>query len=407
MALKMGKSFFIDAYGKEHIDKLRNGLDAHAMEYVQQMSQMKGPIMKAGQLLASYLGDILSPSAREIFKGLENQSFYLDFAQIKHQIPLEYFKQLEIDPAPFAAASIGQVHKAINKKTGERYALKIQFPGIRKAIDYDLKALKLFIKLFSLVPKDLDLTLIFQEIKSMMLQEMDYAKEVELQYFYSKHIENSPFYDCARPILKFCSEYVITTQLIEKTPLRSPEILNLTNDQRNLLGKKMLELFFLEVFDWGVVHTDAHLGNFFISQDPLQWVLVDFGATKLLEESFQKIYQKVLISLILGNKKDFFKYAEELGDIRGLNSEQKSEVWEILRLLLSPFQIPDNQVYDFGNSSLVEELMGLAPRIMRIPNKAQVNGHSFFLDRKIGNIYHILKHLNCQFNPMDVFRSFL
>ena len=76
--------------------------------------------------------------------------------------------ELEIDPESIGSASMGQVHKAMIKKTGEWIALKIQYPNVDKAIDSDVSALKTLLKFSKLIPSSIDLTAVFDEIKTML-----------------------------------------------------------------------------------------------------------------------------------------------------------------------------------------------------------------------------------------------
>ena len=106
---------------------------------------------------------------------------------------------------PFAAASLGQVHKATIKSTGEVIALKIQYPGVESAIETDLSFLKTFFKMIDLIPTHFQHDEIYNEIKIMLHQELDYTKELQFtQYFYNL-LKSDSRYICARPYPEFSS----------------------------------------------------------------------------------------------------------------------------------------------------------------------------------------------------------
>ena len=115
IALSTGSRFLSSK--KNLKGKIKDSLAPGIKDLVHEFSMMKGSIMKSGQMLSLFIGDLLPIELRKILSELESKSYYLEYSEIKKQIPIEWQDELEIDPTPFAAASIGQVHKVFDPKT--------------------------------------------------------------------------------------------------------------------------------------------------------------------------------------------------------------------------------------------------------------------------------------------------
>ena len=116
-----------------------------------QLGELKGSLMKAGQMLSMYGEYFFPPQANQILKTLQSESPAIEWnvmqGYLKNYIGEELFNELIIDPEPIGCASLGQVHKAQIKTSQKWIALKIQYPDLDKAIDSDIKALKTILKI--------------------------------------------------------------------------------------------------------------------------------------------------------------------------------------------------------------------------------------------------------------------
>ena len=170
MASQLGKEFFFSSE-KEVSNKLGRYLQNKMGSLTEDLGQLKGSLLKAGQILSLYGKELLPPEVENLLEELQSQSSFLSWGQISKQLTPKVLEELVISKSPIAAASIGQVHKAIDKETGKKeYALKIQYKNIQRVIDLDLKALKMLLSFTKVVPKDYNLDNIFKEIKVMLLQ---------------------------------------------------------------------------------------------------------------------------------------------------------------------------------------------------------------------------------------------
>lgn len=394
IALSSGSRFL--ASKKDLKGKIKDSLSPGIQDLVHEFSMMKGSVMKSGQMLSLFVGELLPQEIKKILSQLESQSYYLDFDKIKKQIPDSWQTELEINPTPFAAASIGQVHKVFDPKNELYYAMKIQYPGIEKAINNDITALKFLFNSIGLIPKTINTDFIFKEVKNMLKQEMNYEEELRLTKLYRNKFSQNREIQIVEPVEEYCNQKVLTTKFIDAYPIRSKEVANLPLEERNKIGKSLMDLYFKEVFKWGLVQTDAHFGNFLITIDKknkAKLVLLDFGATKEVPLEILKPYQELIKSCVNNQKESFFQSAKALGYYQDKIDEDY--FWEYAQMIASPYH---EESFDWKNSNLSDEIYKKIPKLLtKIPQGKPV-GEALFLDRKVGGIFYILKELNCNFS---------
>lgn len=403
MAIKMGKDVWANR-NEDLKNKLTEGIAPHVELIANELGVMKGSLMKAGQLLSTYGGAFLPKEAQNILKQLENQSFYLDWSQVKDQIPLGIQDRLEIEHTPLAAASLGQVHLAREKGSEQSsdLAMKIQYKGVRKAIKNDIKALKLLVKLMNIVPKEIDLKEVYLEIEEMLYHETDYLEEAKsLQTFYDL-LSDYPQFVVPKIYPDFCNDKVLTMDFLKGESLRDLDSMSLSQEQRDELGIEFMRLMFLEIFVFEKVQTDVHMGNYILLPNQ-KWGLIDFGASKSPPKSFLKKYQKLLIACANLDRKLFF---DTLYDMHYLSKNKKTNedfFWEYATVISAPFQ---GGIYDWGKSTVADQVMDMIPKLMKEVAVGNPPRHSLFIDRKIGGVFFILQKLGARFDVKKLFSEY-
>lgn len=400
LALKMGK----DVWSKRNDDlknKLTGGIAPHVELIANELGIMKGSLMKAGQLLSTYASAFLPPEAQKVLKQLENQSYYLDWDQIKQQIPESFLAELEIEEEPIAAASLGQVHLA--QDDVKKYAVKIQYKGVRRAIKNDIKALKLLMKLMNLIPKEVDLKEIYSEIEEMLYLETDYVAEAESINEFRSLLKDYPQFVVPEVHHKFSNEKVLTMDYLEGHSLRELKELNLSQDDRNQLGEDFMRLMFLELFKFKKVQTDVHMGNYILLPGN-RWGLIDFGASKSPPDKFLKGYQTLIIACANLDRELFFSNLYEMEYLSKNKKTNEDYFWEYAKVVSAPFQ---GGVYDWGKSTVADQVMEMAPRLIKEVAVGNPSRHTVFLDRKIGGVFFILQQLGAKFDVKKVFEECL
>lgn len=422
MATHAVGNLFTDEQGKA--DRLKELLISQMEMLTQELGQLKGSLMKVGQMLSMYGEHFLPPEANAFLKSLQSQSPPLKWEAVekalKKRLSADLLGQLDIEQEPAAAASLGQVHKARRKSDSRVLAMKIQYPGVDRAIDGDLAAMKSIFALSKLLPVGKQYEEIFQEVRQMLHQEVDYTIELKTTQNFKKLLEADSRYIVPEVIPEFSNKRVITTIWEEGVAIDGPEVKALSQARRNAIGVAALELYFRELFEFGAVQTDPHFGNYRVRLgQPDRLVLLDFGAVREISKSFQQAYLEMVRGAHFQKPEQVIQGGIDLGFVRDEDSdEQKALFVELCYLITEPFYskgtpgvrqdfFDSDGNYDFGKSDLPKRVTQKAPQIafafkLRTPPR-----EILFLDRKLGGMFILLSSLGVKTRIDQVVRPYL
>ncbi|PWU22122.1 MAG: ABC transporter [Bdellovibrio sp.] len=391
-----------------------------------ELGELKGSLMKAGQMLSMYGEHFLPAEANEMLKSLQAESPALEWPaiekELKKNLSAEKLAELEIDHEPVGSASLGQVHRARIKQTDEWLALKIQYPGVKKAIDSDLKALKSIFGLLKLLPRGNMADHLFAEVRDMLMQETDYQLEAEETETYRKRLQDDPRFVVPRVYREYCGRQVLATSYEKGHRPDEPLILNLSQERRNRLSLAFLDLYFRELFDWGIVQTDPHLGNYRVRLSPSgqdQLVLLDFGAVRKYPKEFLDPYYRMVSAAYFNNTEELNSAALELRFLTENDSPALRQLFEDFCLMtVEPFlsfddprnhvgQIQPDGSYDWGSSDLPQRLTKKVFQMIQRFELRPPPREILFLDRKTGGVFVFLKVLGAHINARDLLLSYL
>lgn len=408
-------------------ERLKSLLMAQISALTEELGQLKGSLMKVGQMLSMYGERFFPAEVNAVLKSLQSQSPPLVWESVepvlKRQLG-ERLGQLEIDRTPLASASMGQVHRGTIRSTGERVAIKVQYPGIDQAIDQDLKALRSILSIAKILPKGHQYDEIFKEVRQMLHQEVDYEKEREATARFRERLSGDPRVIIPRTFDAFCTSRVLVTELIEGIPVDSPEVLALSQERRNHLAQTALEIYLREMFLWSEVQTDPHFGNYRVvlgqGGAPDRLALFDFGAVRKLPRSFIDPYREIGQGAFLRDRKRIERGALQLGFLREEDSQATRDLLIDLCLLISePFHDhPDSEgrklgwmdaegVYDWKRSDLLQRAAKLGTQFalsvkLRTPPREIV-----FLDRKLSGTFIFLSTLGAKIRGRELLEPIL
>jgi predicted unusual protein kinase regulating ubiquinone biosynthesis (AarF/ABC1/UbiB family) len=392
--------------------------------FTEEMGQLKGSAMKVGQLISTYGEHFLPPEANKVLKSLQQKSPPVSWSVIERQVQKELGQladKLEIEKTPLASASIGQVHRAKNIETGEIYAVKVQYPGVDQAIDSDLKIFKLMLATLNLLPRGARMDQVFEEVREMLYQEVDYRQELAFTSKYYEELKDGPRFVVPKPEPQFCTPRIMVTHFIEGSEVDSTEVLSLSQERRNRLGKNYLELYLDELTKYKLVQTDPHFGNYRVQVDPKgendRLVLFDFGAMRVVPDRFLKNYKNLMRAGLERNEPLIVESGKNLNLLENDDShELKQKYVDLCLLITEPFadpqwgSVPDDLmtedgVYDWGKSDLPKRVATMGSQLafnfkLRSPPKESV-----FLDRKLGGVFIFLKVLGCKLEARSLLRS--
>ena len=265
----------------ENREKLRNDLAMQtADDVVATLGTMKGVMVKLGQM-ASYVDDGLAPSVRRTLSRLQDSvppmSSQLAASVIEAELgqaPEQVFARW--DPEPIAAASIGQVHRAITTD-GLAVAVKVQYPGIAEMMAADLDNVSLLRRMLRVTAPSQDVEGLIAELRERVLEELDYRREAANQQKLHEYFAGHPTISVPEIVPELSARRVVTSELV--TGARFADILGWSQDERDLAGETLYRFVFRSLYEMHAFNGDPHPGNY-IFHGGGKITFLDFGMVK-------------------------------------------------------------------------------------------------------------------------------
>ena len=303
---------------------------AHAM--LKTLGEMKGMPLKLGQM-ASYIDGIAPPGYEEKFqrvlKSLQEKAPPLSPEAAARVVredlgapPEEVFAQWTRQP--FAAASIGQVHRAVTKG-GETVAVKVQYPGIDKAIENDLKSLSLLEAFSSPLLRKYHTKETLEDVKDVFLNELDYGREAAMADTFRRMNGDIPGVVIPRVQHSLSTKRVLTAELINGQPYKE-FCETASQEEKNLAGVTIWQFMFRSMLRYGVLYADPHPGNYrFLGQGRVAFL--DFGCVKILPDELLDGMKRYMRAALDANWEEFDRACV---DVLGYDPDDE-ESWALYR----------------------------------------------------------------------------
>ena len=381
-------------------------------EVAKTLGDMKGAVMKVGQL-ASQMQDLLPAEIADALSHLQNDAKPLPFAIIRQQIidqlPAAIATELlaHLDEKPFAAASIGQVHRG-RLANGQEVIVKVQYPGVKVSCESDLLHLKRLLQLGGFLKLDPNtLSALFDEVRVLLYQELDYDNERQNLHHFQRLYAHDPSLVVPQVFDAYCSEAILTLSYEPGIALK--DMGNYSNEQRQWLAQRLVQLVGEQLFQWQVLHVDPHPGNFacrFPKDSSPQLVLYDYGAVKSLNAETVADIREVILA---AQARDYERLEMLLcrRGIRRINTDALGEEFyrPWLDIILQPFA---DEQFDFANTNLHEEFMArLKHKMLRGISLFQPSRESIHIDRVISGHYWNLVCLATQLPMKRLLEKFV
>jgi predicted unusual protein kinase regulating ubiquinone biosynthesis (AarF/ABC1/UbiB family) len=261
------------------------------------LGELKGGAMKFGQAMSIFeaaLPPELAEPYRATLTRLQEAAPPLPAASVHRVLAADLGDDwraefVSFDDTPVAAASIGQVHRAV-WKDGRDVAVKIQYPGAGKALISDFTQLSRIGWLFGALMPGLDVKPLLEELRDRVTEELDYRLEAEAQQAFATGYQDDP--DIYVPGIVAGTDHVLVSEWMDGTPL-SRIISDGTREQRNRAGILLARFLFSGPARVGLLHADPHPGNFRLLDDGRLGVL-DFGAVDRLPDGLPRLFGRLL-----------------------------------------------------------------------------------------------------------------
>jgi predicted unusual protein kinase regulating ubiquinone biosynthesis (AarF/ABC1/UbiB family) len=283
-----------------------------AAHVADRLGQMKGALMKLGQM-ASYLDEGLPAPLRAALAQLQSSappmSADLAAGVIERELggsPDDLF--VEWDPEPIAAASIGQVHRAVivDPATGKEraVAVKVQYPGVDAAIDADLRNADLLGALLQQGFSGLDPTDMVQEVKERIREELDYAREAGNQKLFADYYRGHPFIHVPEVIDAYSSARVLTTELVNG--MSWSELLARDQADKDAAAECLFRFVFRSLYGMHRFNGDPHPGNYLFHENG-KITFLDFGLVKHFSDAEMATFIAMVKSAAFENDMAIFR----------------------------------------------------------------------------------------------------
>src|SRR5215471_3607308 len=261
------------------------------------LGELKGGAMKFGQALSIFeaaLPPELAGPYRATLTRLQESAPPLPASTVHKVLAADLGDDwrdnfAEFDDRPAAAASIGQVHKAI-WHDGRQVAVKIQYPGAGRALNSDFAQISRVGRLFGVLMPGLDVKPLLDELRARVAEELDYRLEARSQDAFAEAYAGDP--DILVPRTVAATDHVLVSEWMDGTPL-AKIIADGTQEQRDRAGLLLVRLLFSSPARVGLLHADPHPGNFRLLDDGRLGVL-DFGAVDRLPDGLPPLFGRLL-----------------------------------------------------------------------------------------------------------------
>ena len=375
----------------------------------ERLAHLRGAAMKMGQLLSMDAGELLPPELNQLLALLRDNAYVLPVEQLaqtmRELLGDNWQTQFsQFDMTPFAAASIGQVHKAKSLDNGN-LAVKIQYPGVAKSIHSDVDNVGTLIRMSGLVPENIDLTRLLLEVKIQLIREADYQIEARFLNRYAALLDSDEHFVVPTLYPDLCSEAMLT---MSYEPGEDIEVLGrLPEAQKNRVCAQLVRLLFRELFEFGLMQTDPNFANYRYQVDTQKIVLLDFGATREVSQELSHFYRETARSALSGDVKAVYKLATEQGFyLDDVPEEFAEEMQATLKVAFEPMQYDGE--YDFAASDVLFNLKERAMKHARLRDYfGTPPADTIFIHRKIGGIYLLLCRVEAKLNLRKIMSEFL
>lgn len=333
--LSLAKRNFSKGTNKRAADEDKQVLAAERL--LDELNGLKGLVMKFGQM-ASYLDHSLPPKARNVLARLQSESQPMAPEVAASVIESELGGRPELvfesfDPQPFAAASIGQVHRAVYQ--GRPVAVKVQYPGITDALESDLKMVGRFARL-GLLFSTLDGKALSEELRERVIEECDYEREAENQMLFHRLFAE----DSQRKVpgvIEQCSSLRVLTSELDPGQRFQAFVGEAPQATRDRAGEIIFETCFTSIFRDCVFNADPHPGNYLFG-DNGDVTFLDFGCLKWFSTDLINEWKAVARALLDDDRDAFARALTDAGMVAKPKGFDWDAQWTAMNYLYSPFK---------------------------------------------------------------------
>ncbi|PWY82984.1 ABC1-domain-containing protein [Aspergillus heteromorphus CBS 117.55] len=375
---------------------------------VAKLSKMRGAALKLGQMLSIQDTKMLPDSIHQVLQRVQDRADYMPASQRDKVLTdnlgpnwRDLFSSFE--EIPMAAASIGQVHGAVLKSTGQPVAVKIQYPGVADSIDSDLSNLSILLTASRLLPRGLYLDKTIANARTELAWECDYLREAQCGAHFRDLLSSDPVFHVPAIIPHASGKQVLTMERLQGQPVT--KIQTFSQSQRDWIGTQILRLCLREITEFKYMQTDPNWTNFLYNSETNRLELLDFGASREYPTEFISKYINTLIAASRNDRLRCADLSRELGYLTGHESQAMvdAHVTSVITIA-EPFMDDSPDVYDFRNQTITDRVRELIPVMIR-ERLTPPPEETYSLHRKLSGAFLLCARLGSRVPCKELFRD--
>ncbi|KAE8693692.1 protein notum-like protein [Hibiscus syriacus] len=330
------------------------------------LCRMRGAALKVGQMLSIQDESLVPAPILAALDIVRQGADVMPRSQLNQVLDAELgpgwsTKLTSFDYEPLAAASIGQVHRAVTKD-GMEVAMKIQYPGVANSIESDIENVKLLLDYTNLIPKGLYLDRAMKVAKEELSRECDYHLEASNQKRFRDVLSDREGFHVPLVVDDISSKRILTTELVSGVPIDQVALLD--QGTRNYVGRKLLQLTLMELFVFRFMQTDPNWGNFLFDEATKTINLIDFGAARDFPKRFVDDYLRMVMACANNDREAVTEMSQRLGFLTGMESDVMLDAHVQAGFVVGlPFSKAGG--YDFRSTNITQSISNLGATMLR------------------------------------------
>jgi predicted unusual protein kinase regulating ubiquinone biosynthesis (AarF/ABC1/UbiB family) len=362
---------------------------ANTLRLTDGLSHLRGAALKLGQMLSMDTGLVLPAELTAILGRMRDDARHMPPKQLQTTLNGEwgtgwYSRFARFDVRPFAAASIGQVHRAVTRD-GQDLAIKVQYPGVRGSIDSDVDNVATLLRVPGLMPRGMDISPLLAEAKRQLHAEADYLAEAQHLVRFGALLDGSDVFAMPTLHADLCTPQVLAMSFMDSAPLDS--LVDAPQALRDRVATALIDLVLRELFQFGAMQTDPNLANYRYDPKTGRIVLLDFGAVQSIAPELAADFRSLGRVALEGGAEVTRAAMLRIGYFGPTTAPHHQDlIQSMFNVAMGPLRqdIP----HDFGRSDLMETLRDMGMAIGNDRDLAHVPpAATLFLHRKIGGMY--------------------
>lgn len=401
------KKIFGERFYTKRIDTLHQ---KNAKRAKKAILELNGLFIKVGQLI-SIMSNIVPEAYGSILESLQDNTPSSPFKVTKQNIEKELGDTLtnlfsSFDENPLASASIGQVHKA-TLKSGEQVAVKIQHPNIETLAKVDLGIIEKLIKLVSRFFKINGIDHVYEQVKQMIYEELDYSQEAQSIITIKNNCIEIEGVIIPEVFTAYSSQKILTTSFCEGVKITNTNQIKDWELDENKIGEKLVFAYCEMLLNHGIYHADPHPGNLLVNKDG-DIIILDFGAIGYLSDDMRENIPNFVRAIVSKDQDKVLEALKKMGFIaNGKEAEKTAEkiIKALTEFLEGGVNIRELSIDDINDSSIADLRKNLS--IKELTSTIQVPKDWILLERTIMLLDGVTAKLAPEYNPMDTIKPYL